>query len=106
MATKSAIYYSASCDGCGKPFEHEDGISTLGDTAAEVTAWAIKWAEWLVYQRQLLCDECVEGLDKPGHDFITTEKTEPFCRICRQLPDASHPNVPMHGQTAIQERTS
>jgi len=101
MAIKSAIYYSASCDGCGKPFEHDD--YPLGNTAAEVTEWAIKWAEWLVYQARLLCDECVEGLDRKGHDYVTTEATAPFCRICKQLPDAAHPNVPMLGQTTTPE---
>lgn len=105
MATISGIYYSASCDGCGKPFEHEDYGQVLGKTSAEITDLAISLAEWLVYQRQLLCDECVEAIDRPGHDYITTERTEPFCRICRQLPDATHPNVPMHGQTTIPERT-
>ena len=101
MSTTSKLYYSAACDGCGEWFENDDYGIVLGDTAEEVTEMAMDWEQWAVYRGQLLCTDCTEPLAKAEHDFVTVKKTAPFCAICKQLPDASHPNVPMLGQAEI-----
>jgi hypothetical protein len=103
MATTSKLYYSASCDGCGGLFESDDHGIVLADSPEEVVEWAIDWEQWLVYRSQLLCPECTTPLAQGEHDFVEVPKTAPFCAICKQLPDATHPNVPMVGQSAIGE---
>jgi hypothetical protein len=106
MATSSKLYYSAACDGCEAAFESDDHGVVLADTPEEVVELARDWEQWLVYRSQLLCTECAEPLAQSAHDYVVVPKTAPFCAICKQLPDASHPNVPILGQMAIGEVAS
>ena len=103
MATTSKLYYSASCDGCGTPFENDDYGVVLDVSAEEVIKWAQDWEQWVLHRGQLLCTECAEPLAQAAHDYVVVPKTAPFCAICKQLPDASHPNVPILGQLEIGE---
>jgi hypothetical protein len=103
MATTSKLYYSATCDGCGSPFESDEHGVVLGDSAEEVIELAQDWEQWVLHRGQLLCTECAEPLAQTSHDYVVVPKTAPFCAICKQLPDAAHPNVPMLGQQTIGE---
>jgi hypothetical protein len=103
MSTTSKLYWSADCDGCDQPFENDDYGVVLGDSPEEIVEMAMDWEQWVVHRGQLLCGACIEPLAEAEHDFVTIKKTAPFCAICKQLPDALHPNVPMAGQLAIGE---
>jgi len=55
----------------------------------------------LMYRGQLLCSDCWQPLKNVEHDYVTREAIAPECAICGGVPDASHPNVPMPGQSEI-----
>lgn len=104
MGAESRTYYVAVCDCCGGPWMNDDEDVILGQEASQVVEWAKKQGGWFEYRGELRCvdnEDCLAKLAAIQHEYVVTDRTDPFCVICGGFPNG-HLYVQAIGQQEIQ----